>query len=79
MTKEKKMDEKEAEKFNKNKKFLERQSENYDKIVKFFNNNYNDDVNQKQKEKYLDELKTKYDDYLDFMNKINSNGNVTKL
>jgi hypothetical protein len=60
-------------------KILERQIENYDKIVKFFNNNYNDDVNQKQKEKYLDELKKKYDDYLDFMNKINSNGNVTKL
>ena len=79
MTEEKKMDEKKAEKYNKNKKFLERQSENYDKIVKFFNNNYNDDVNQKQKEKYLDELKKKYDDYLDFMNKINSNENVTKL
>ena len=63
---EKNMSENEIKKFNKNKKFVERQSENYDKIVKFFNNNYIDDVNQNQKEKYLDELKKKYYEYLDF-------------
>ena len=66
----KNMKENEFEKFNKNKKFLERQSENYDKIVKFFNNNYNNDVNEKQKEKYLEELKKKYDEYLEKSKKL---------
>jgi len=68
----KNMKENEIEKFNKNKKFLERQSENYDKIVKFFNNNYTNDVNEKQKEKYLEELKKKYDEYLDFIKNKNN-------
>ena len=41
-------------------KFLSRNFENYDKIKIYFNDNYNNDINQYQKEYYLKNLDNKY-------------------
>ena len=41
-------------------KFLSRNFENYDKIKIYFNDNYNNDINEYQKEYYLKNLDEQY-------------------
>lgn len=40
--------------------FLNWNNENYDKIIIYFNDNYNNDLNEYQKEYYLKNLDNKY-------------------
>ena len=42
--------------------FLNRNNENYDKISIYFNDNYNNDLNEYQKEYYLKNLDDQYDE-----------------